>query len=107
MRSASLPSGVLLAVALVLSTAGCLGTVTGAAATGLAPDGGDAGSSGDRGGGGDGGQPDGGAADAGQDVFLPWENPPQHYARFSHGPSSDAGFFPIAVWLQSPSNARA
>jgi len=40
-------------------------------------------------------------------VFLPWENPPQHYARFSHGPSSDAGFFPIAVWLQSPSNARA
>ena len=31
----------------------------------------------------------------------------KYYARFSHGPSSDPGFFPIAVWLQSPSNARA
>jgi hypothetical protein len=40
-------------------------------------------------------------------VFLPWENPPGYYARFSHGPTPDAGFFPIAVWLQSPSNARA
>src|SRR6266536_1301257 len=28
------------------------------------------------------------------------------YARWSRGPSSDAGFFPLAVWLQSPSNAE-
>ena len=27
------------------------------------------------------------------------------YARWRHGPPGDAGFFPIAVWLQSPHNA--
>jgi hypothetical protein len=47
-----------------------------------------------------------GGTDAG-DVFLPWENPPQVYAQWTHGPPSDPGFFPIAVWLQSPSNAAA
>jgi hypothetical protein len=74
----------------------------------------DSGSGGDGGGSagqsdggpGDAGKADGGSADAG-DVFLPWENPPQVYARFSHGPPSNPSFFPIAVWLQSPSNAAA
>ena len=27
------------------------------------------------------------------------------YAKWEHGPSHDAGFFPIAVWLQDPRNA--
>ncbi len=27
------------------------------------------------------------------------------YARWKFGPSSDAGYFPIAVWLQHPKNA--
>jgi len=27
------------------------------------------------------------------------------YARWSHGPSGDADFFPVAVWLQTPENA--
>jgi hypothetical protein len=27
------------------------------------------------------------------------------YARWKHGPPSDPGYFPIAVWLQSPENA--
>lgn len=29
------------------------------------------------------------------------------YSQWSHGPSSDPGFFPIAVWLQNPANAEA
>jgi hypothetical protein len=28
------------------------------------------------------------------------------YSQWSHGPPSDPGFFPIAVWLQSPANAH-
>ena len=28
------------------------------------------------------------------------------YSNWSHGPSRDAGFFPIAVWLQNPMNAE-
>ena len=28
------------------------------------------------------------------------------YARWENGPSSDPGYFPIAVWLQNPENAR-
>jgi hypothetical protein len=94
---------------LLLSSVACTGTAGDAADSGLNPDGGtggDAGSNGDGGSGADGGHPDGGLPDAG-DVLLPWENPPQVYARFSHGPPSDPAFFPIAVWLQSPSNARA
>ena len=41
------------------------------------------------------------------DTFLPWEGGPAYYAQWSHGPSSDPSFFPIAVWLQSPGNAPA
>ena len=29
------------------------------------------------------------------------------YAQWSHGPSSDPTYFPIAVWLQDPRNALA
>jgi hypothetical protein len=28
------------------------------------------------------------------------------YSHWSHGPSSDPGYFPIAVWLQNPANAE-
>ena len=31
--------------------------------------------------------------------------PANPYAKWAHGPSHDAGFFPIAVWLQDPRNA--
>ncbi|HMK72615.1 MAG TPA: hypothetical protein VK454_04710, partial [Myxococcaceae bacterium] len=53
------------------------------------------------------GGPDGGEPADGGDAFLPWEDPPRVYAQWSHGLPADAGFFPIAVWLQSPSNAPA
>ncbi|MFQ5505905.1 MAG: hypothetical protein ACE5F1_14085 [Planctomycetota bacterium] len=33
--------------------------------------------------------------------------PESAYARWSHGPSRDPGYFPIAVWLQDPSLAPA
>jgi hypothetical protein len=35
------------------------------------------------------------------------ENAPAYYAKWSNGVSSDPAYFPIAVWLQSPSNATA
>src|SRR5512135_3508565 len=31
--------------------------------------------------------------------------PANPYAKWQHGPPHDAGFFPIAVWLQDPRNA--
>jgi len=34
------------------------------------------------------------------------DDAPSLYAKWAHGPSSDAGFFPIAVWLQNPANAE-
>jgi hypothetical protein len=33
--------------------------------------------------------------------------PHSEYARWSHGPSPDPSYFPIAVWLQDPRNAEA
>ena len=36
---------------------------------------------------------------------APSSPPASPYARWEHGPSRDAGFFPIAVWLQDPRNA--
>ena len=33
--------------------------------------------------------------------------PQSTYAQWSHGPSSDPSYFPIAVWLQDPRNALA
>ena len=41
------------------------------------------------------------------DVMQPWEGGPSYYKKWSHGPSSDRSFFPIAVWLQQPANADA
>lgn len=41
-----------------------------------------------------------GLASAGAQV-----DPAAYRARWSHGPPQDTAFFPIAVWLQSPSNA--
>jgi len=39
--------------------------------------------------------------------FVPEEDlPAAPYARWENGPGSDPGFFPIAVWLQDPRNAR-
>src|SRR5438045_4550499 len=31
--------------------------------------------------------------------------PASPYSAWTHGPPTDPGFFPIAVWLQNPSNA--
>jgi hypothetical protein len=39
------------------------------------------------------------------DTYLPWAGGPAYFAKWSHGPPSDPKFFPIAVWLQTPSNA--
>ena len=47
-------------------------------------------------------------SDAGtEDTYLPWEGGPAYYGRWRDGPPSDANYFPIAVWLQSASNAPA
>jgi hypothetical protein len=51
---------------------------------------------------------DAGPADAGNgDAYLPWEGGPAYYSHWSAGPASDSNYFPIAVWLQSASNAPA
>ena len=38
-------------------------------------------------------------------VRLTAGDPASVYAQWQHGPSADPGYFPIAVWLQSPANA--
>jgi hypothetical protein len=51
---------------------------------------------------------DAGPTDAGiGDTYLPWEGGPGYYSHWSDGPPSNPNYFPIAVWLQSASNARA
>jgi hypothetical protein len=41
-------------------------------------------------------------------MAVPGSSPvDSRYAEWSRGPSTDPGFFPIAVWLQSPRNAAA
>jgi hypothetical protein len=47
------------------------------------------------------------AGAASVDEHLPWEGGPAYYARWTNGLRSDPDFFPIAVWLQSPSRAPA
>jgi hypothetical protein len=42
---------------------------------------------------------------ASADTYLPWEGGAAYYQKWSNGPSADSGYFPIAVWLQSPDNA--
>jgi hypothetical protein len=41
------------------------------------------------------------------DVMVPWEGGPSYYGRWANGPSTDPNVFPIAVWLQQPTNAPA
>jgi hypothetical protein len=41
------------------------------------------------------------------DVMDLWEGGPAYYSEWAHGPSTDTNIFPIAVWLQTPSNANA
>lgn len=36
---------------------------------------------------------------------APADGPVSPYARWAHGPSTNADFFPVAVWLQQPRNA--
>ena len=45
------------------------------------------------------------AQKAAEDTYLPWEGGSAYYAKWPQGPSSEADFFPISVWLQSPENA--
>ncbi len=40
------------------------------------------------------------------DEFAPWAGGAQYYKQWSNGPRSDKDYFPIAVWLQTPSNAK-
>jgi hypothetical protein len=50
----------------------------------------------------------GGQAGAGAvpgDTFLPWAGGATYYKKWTHGPPSDASFWPVMVWLQSPPNA--
>lgn len=49
----------------------------------------------------------GGGGSGNGDVYGPWAGGAGYYAKWSHGPSSDPSFFPITVWLQSPSSAPA
>jgi hypothetical protein len=37
------------------------------------------------------------------DTYLPWAGGAAYYAKWTHGPPSDPGFFPLMVWLQDPS----
>jgi hypothetical protein len=54
------------------------------------------------------GNSDAGTGDGGNgDTYLPWEGGPAAYGQWSHGPPANPNFFPIAVWLQSASNAPA
>jgi hypothetical protein len=55
---------------------------------------------------GDGEEPDGPALCPG-DEFAAWAGGSSYYARWENGPPADPSYFPIAVWLQSPSNAEA
>jgi hypothetical protein len=83
---------------LALLAAGCVGVVGGPADGGAAVDGGVI----DSGSGDSGTTPN----DAGYgDTYLPWEGGAAYYGKWTNGPSSNPNYFPIAVWLQSASNA--
>jgi hypothetical protein len=49
---------------------------------------------------------DAGSSDVPGDSYAPWAGGATYYKRFEHGPPSDAAFFPISVWLQSPDRAQ-
>jgi hypothetical protein len=77
---------------------GATGAAGGSTGTGGSNDGGvpeDARPSGDA----------GGAGGVSGDTFLPWAGGAAYYKKWTHGPPSDASFYPIMVWLQSPPNA--
>jgi hypothetical protein len=46
-------------------------------------------------------------SDQGEIAVAVASDPNQAYAQWAHGPPSDAGYFPVAVWLQDPRNADA
>lgn len=48
-----------------------------------------------------------GTGGANGDQYGPWAGGAAYYAAWPHGPKSDPSFFPITVWLQSPSSAPA
>ncbi len=81
------------------ATGGAGGTVGGGGASGSA---GTAGSGAAAGAGGA-----AGSAGNNGDQYGPWAGGAAYYKKFSHGPPSDPSFFPITVWLQSPSSAKA
>lgn len=86
------------------STGGTSGAASGGTSNGGTSSGGSSGSgAGGVAAGGAANVPDGGDAFPG-DTFLPWFGGPSYY-HWSKGPPSDPDFFPIAVWLQTPSNA--
>src|SRR5439155_1461793 len=50
-----------------------------------------------------------GASDGGTvagDTYVPWFGGPPYYGKWQHGLPADPSFFPIAVGLQSPPNAK-
>ena len=49
----------------------------------------------------------GGTGGSNGDQYGPWAGGAAYYATWPHGPKSDPWFFPITVWLQSPSSAPA
>ncbi len=74
-------------IACALAGADCVGVVGGSTDSGTFPDGGP-------------------STDAGYgDVYLPWEGGAAYYGAWAYGPASNASYFPLAVWLQSASNA--
>jgi hypothetical protein len=94
-----------IALAGLLLASGCGSDESGSnGASGGAPTGGASGSSGIGGVAGANGGASGGGG-AGGFSELPWEGGPEYYAKWPNGPPSDPNFFPIAVWLQSPSRA--
>lgn len=113
----------LLSVAVAVTLAGCGGTNGDDVNAGAGPDtdaGTDIGTGMDTGTDGSGGADrdtgadsavDGGA-DGGQglcpgDRLKPWAGGASYYQKWTNGPPPDPSFFPIAVWLQDPSNAAS
>ena len=90
---------------LLVASLGCIGSVGERADSGASGGPASATGGGTGGGGTAGGEGTGGGSNG--DIYLPWEGGPAYWSRWSHGPSSDPTSFPIAVWLQSPSNVRA
>jgi hypothetical protein len=94
-------------LSLACSSLGCSDnkqTTSGSGGSGAGGTGG-AGGSTSTAGGGSGGTGTGGSG--GGDEYGPWAGGAQYYGQFQHGPPSDPSFFPITVWLQSPSSAKA